>query len=579
MTFFRLALATFLLSSVDAGSPSNVSSRLMIHVSETYVHSASVRSRWVLEGTRVQPVLKSTGETIVADEMSPQQCLLGRNCLLLTYKATAITLEFQGSLPGKASIPHSLYREGGYEHKEALFGTPPYGGSIAQTMYYAGSEFCDLQKQPMNSNWEAPFILMVDRGGCTFVKKVRNAQSAGAMAVIIADNTCLCSDTDCVKAQAGQSCESTEPIMADDGSGADVRIPSFLMYKRDADVIKQTLQEGNPVQLEMSWSLPNPDDRVEYDLWTVPTDIPSKSFMRSFGPLATALGEHASFTPHMYIYDGMRTHCVGNNGENFCYNLCTNNGRYCATDPDNDLDKGISGADVVKESLRRICIWKQYGEDGVGEVWWRYVDEFMQRCDNPDFFMSEDCVKDAYKHAGVDDERVYRCMQDSGGWEKDGPNNLLDTALAEQSQRGVVVLPSAFVNTAPIRGQLTSSSIFHAICAGFADGTKPDICDKCGRCPDAVDCVLNKKCSGTPYAPSDGSGAPGTVSTHTFAFWMLFVIAAFGGVGYWHYNKTREDMREQVRGILAEYMPLEDNEDGGSPMDFASKGGTVPLFS
>jgi hypothetical protein len=38
-------------------------------------------------------------------------------------------------------------------------------------------------------------------------------------------------------------------------------------------------------------------------------------------------------------------------------------------------------------------------------------------------------------------------------------------------------------------------------------------------------------------------------------------------------------MREQVRGILAEYMPLEDQDDGTSPMDFARRGGSASLIS
>ena len=67
---------------------------------------------------------------------------------------------------------------------------------------------------------------------------------------------------------------------------------------------------------------------------------------------------------------------------------------------------------------------------------------------------------------------------------------------------------------------------------------------------------------------------------------MLTVVSLFTALGVWHYKRTREDMREQVRGILAEYMPLEDNEDGrmngkiGSPMDFAHGGGvTTSLIS
>merc|ERR1712032_1333831 len=105
-------------------------------------------------------------------------------------------------------------------------------------------------------------------------------------------------------------------------------------------------------------------------------------FQREFKAAAVGLDSHAYFTPHMYIYDGVMSGCRAQDGSNMCYNLCTNDGRYCATDPDNDLDNGISGADVVTESLRRICIWKNYGEsDGVGKEWWDYVNEFMFRCD------------------------------------------------------------------------------------------------------------------------------------------------------------------------------------------------------
>ena len=43
----------------------------------------------------------------------------------------------------QVTIPHDLFKQGGYEHREALFGVPPYGGSIAQNVYYADSDLCD----------------------------------------------------------------------------------------------------------------------------------------------------------------------------------------------------------------------------------------------------------------------------------------------------------------------------------------------------------------------------------------------------------------------------------------------------
>ena len=63
---------------------------------------------------------------------------------------------------------------------------PPYGGSIAQNVYYANSDLCDPNVDTRGgypsretdstgkmAPWPSPYILMVDRGACTFVKKVR----------------------------------------------------------------------------------------------------------------------------------------------------------------------------------------------------------------------------------------------------------------------------------------------------------------------------------------------------------------------------------------------------------------------
>lgn len=58
-----------------------------------------------------------------------------------------------------------------------------------------------------------------------------------------------CVDDACTS-EAGKSCEQVEPIMADDGSGADITIPSFLLYKPDADKIKAELKKEHSVQVQ-----------------------------------------------------------------------------------------------------------------------------------------------------------------------------------------------------------------------------------------------------------------------------------------------------------------------------------------
>jgi hypothetical protein len=387
----------------------------------------------------------------------------------------------------------------------------------------------------------------VDRGECTFVKKVRNAQRAGAAAVLIADDMCLCSHVECVSDDV--LCEDTEPIMADDGSGADISIPSFLLFKEDSDPIKEVLMKNQAVRVSMAFSLPAPDSRVEYDMWTTPSDPLSRSILMNFKEAAVALGDEAFFTPHMYIYDGLQAGCRGANGENQCFSLCTNNGRYCSTDPDDDLDKGISGADVVKESLRRICIWHKYGFDGVGREWWNYVDEFMFRCSdpaNPDFFTNPKCISDAMTHAGIDEDAINFCMEDSNGLEGDLPNAILEDTLVQETKAGVVLIPSFFVNQAPVRGAPSFSTVFRAVCSGYAAGSEPDVCVLCATCHDEVQCVSDGVCT------SGGGGTlqTGVVSSTIFMASLAVLVVVFGILSYIQYQRQQAYMHDHVRGIM-----------------------------
>lgn len=444
-------------------------------------------------------------------------------------------------------------------------------------LYYADSDLCDANVntnagfpiRDMDSNgkmkpWPSPYILMVDRGQCAFVQKARNAQRSGAAGVIIADNTCLCSAGDTCFSEPGFECERAEPIMADDGSGSDISIPSFLMFKEDADKLKAEMRANKPVQIEMQWSIPSPDDRVEYDFFTVPRNRVAIDFLFKFREAAKLLGKRAYFTPHMYIYDGERSGCRSEDGDNICYNLCTNFGRYCAMDPDLDLTTGISGADIVAESLRRICIWKHYGEnDGIGLVWWDYLQEFMSRCDNEEYFANVDCVEDAFKHSGVDGKAINQCMKDSGGLTQDRANQFFDEQIAEAESTGVVIIPAAFVNGAAIRGALSFENVFGSICAGYLAGTEPSVCAKCNSCPDVYECAAN---GGQCGDFSSSSAQKNTVSKKTFAGSLLLVCACFGALGVVVYGWQKRQMKNEVRDLVAQYMPLEEGNDKGTSL-------------
>jgi len=473
-------------------------------------------------------------------------------------------------------IPTTLNKVGGYDHREALFGVPPYGASITQTLYYADSDFCDptldnrkgYPKRPLDDSgqmepWPSPFILMMDRGGCSFVRKVRNAQHAGAAGAIIADNVCVCDDKVCLDAtDSDHKCELNKPIMADDGSGGDITIPTVLMLKHDADSIKtEMIDNDQTIQMQMGWTLPQPDDRVEYELWTIPAEHVSKDFQKDWKHIAPKFEDHIYFTPRQYIYDGVKAQCGIPNGENLCGNLCTNNGKYCAIDPEQDLNNGLSGADMVTESLRRICIWNHYGEsDGIGVEYWDYISAFLDICDLPEHFTSTRCVNDVYKKAKIDSYIIESCMRDSGGIIGDD-NTLLELEIKKQEERNVVVMPTLFVNEIVVRGSLTANNVINAICAGFLEGTTPDICEKCSGCINKKICVQNDGNCARSSSINPGSNNR-SIHEQISGLQIIVLSSIFGALFYIHWKKTREGMRDDVRAIMSEYMPLDggDNE-------------------
>ena len=83
--------------------------------------------------------------------------------------------------------------------------------------------------------------------------------------------------------------------MADDGSGNDIDIPSVLMFKQYADLVKAELMGSNQVLMEMSWRLSpiSSNGRVKYEIWTTPKQYTNQEFCPNFKDAAIDIGERA----------------------------------------------------------------------------------------------------------------------------------------------------------------------------------------------------------------------------------------------------------------------------------------------
>lgn len=201
-------------------------------------------------------------------------------------------------------------------------------------------------------------IALIDRGDCNFVEKVYQAQQARAAGVVVVDN----------------KGEGWLPIMADDGTGERVQIPSIIISKGDGAKIKKYMS-NNPskkVQVEIAWGLPRPDGRVEWELWMPPNpNTVTRKFIQDFEEVMEVLGaDNIDFKPMYKLYNNSLGK-MGYDDEKDC----TNDGKYCWPS-----DSNVKGRDYVRETLTQICVAKFSSETQSIDAWWRYVLHFNQKC-------------------------------------------------------------------------------------------------------------------------------------------------------------------------------------------------------
>ncbi|CAN0920142.1 Vacuolar-sorting receptor 6 [Linum grandiflorum] len=365
------------------------------------------------------------------------------------------------------------------KHDSAIgnFGTPDYGGyMVGSVVYPEKQKGCQPFEgdKPFKLNPARPTILLLDRGDCYFALKVWNAQQAGASAVLVADTI----------EEPLITMDSPEASSDADGYVDKITIPSALIDKSFSDTIKEALkQDKEEVVVKMDWreSMPHPDQRVEYELWTNSNDEcgircdEQMDFVKNFKGHAQILerGGYTLFTPHYITWYCPPAFVLSIQ----CKSQCINNGRYCAPDPDQDFSQGYQGKDVVFENLRQLCVHRVANESGRSWVWWDYVTDFHIRCSMKKNKYSKECADGVMKSLGLPVDKIRKCMGDP---DADVENQVLKIEQERQIGQGgrgdVTILPTLVINNAQYRGKLERSAVLKAICAGFKEATDPPIC-------------------------------------------------------------------------------------------------------
>ncbi|KVH87994.1 Complement Clr-like EGF domain-containing protein [Cynara cardunculus var. scolymus] len=369
------------------------------------------------------------------------------------------------------------------KHDAAIgnFGVPDYGGSMVGSVVYprkpdsaTGCAQFQGDKPYKSKSSSRPTILLLDRGECYFALKAWNAQQAGAAAVIVVDTI----DEPLITMDSPEASSTAYDFIEK------LTIPSALIQKTFGQSIKDVLEKHDQeVLLKLDWSesMPHPDKRVEYELWTNSNDEcgvrcdEQMNFIKNFKGHAQILekGGYTMFTPHYITWYCPKPFILSDQ----CRSQCINHGRYCAPDPEQDFGEGYNGKDVVFENLRQLCVHRVAKETNRSWVWWDYVTDFHIRCSMKKKRYSKECAEDVIKSLGLPSDKVQECMGDP---EADIDNKVLkfeqDSQIGQGSRGDVTILPTLVINNVQYRGKLDRTAVLRAICSGFKETTDPPIC-------------------------------------------------------------------------------------------------------
>ncbi|CAG7865368.1 unnamed protein product [Brassica rapa] len=377
----------------------------------------------------------------------------------------------------KVTSPDSI--KGIYECAIGNFGVPQYGGTLVGTVVYPKSNqkacksYSDFDITFKSKAGRLPTFVLIDRGDCFFTLKAWIAQQAGAAAILVADN----------KAEPLITMDTPEEDKSDADYLQNITIPSALIAKSLGDSLKSALSKGDMVNMKLDWteSVPHPDERVEYELWTNSNDQCGKKcdtqieFLKNFKGAAQILekGGHTQFTPHYITWYCPEAFTLSKQ----CKSQCINHGRYCAPDPEQDFTKGYDGKDVVVQNLRQACVYRVLNETGKPWVWWDYVTDFAIRCPMKDKKYTKECADEIIKSLDIDLKKVDKCIGDP---DADVENPILKAEQESQVGKGsrgdVTILPTLVVNNRQYRGKLEKGAVLKAMCSGFQESTEPAIC-------------------------------------------------------------------------------------------------------
>jgi len=335
-------------------------------------------------------------------------------------------------------------------------------------------------------------------------------------------------------------------IVADDGYGSTISIPSVLISKFDGEPSIAAAKHQDAI-VELAWDIPT-GHTVALDLWMNSAALDSQKFLKEFTGSRKTLNEVVKFTPHYHVFSADPA-LSGYSG------LCSDpSAKYCATDPDGAGP--VSGKDVLEEDVRQLCIHEitkvpRSRKRGLAaeapvvfyaEKWWNYVEKLPQRCpidaDNDAKRFGKECSEKLMEEVGIDVSRVRTCVATTSDAKLE--SELVNKAWSPRALR---------VNGWRYSGMLEADLVTRAVCSGFVN--QPEECKDLLNPRDPVD-KYKGKVNGSGI--SMGVFIVSAFSLVVFSFCTLHLYRRFFEKKI--STRMREEVMVEVENQMMQYKQL-----------------------
>lgn len=319
---------------------------------------------------------------------------------------------------------------------------------------------------------EVPIILL-DRGNCSFVTKVRNVQQVGGHIALIVNNN--------------PYEDLKDIIMADDGRGRDLVIPGVLITYQQGEIIKKFYRENKlfpkiieNIRIEVDFEMENRTNIVKLDFFVT-------SFNENYYNLLKEITEHLKIlkdTIDLNVY--YVTHPSYDFAEGFyrdipnCYGSglhCHHPGKYRVTD----------GRIYLDEDIKQKCILNYAKENKNIDLYLDYMNNFFTECVNNTSFNAE-CSAIVSEKLSLPLSKINQCYHDSFNttavekfnqnlmkyFKVYAKNEILIGDAKKKNDNFISFSPSLMINNRNFWGSWTLENVFEAICSAYQK--KPQIC-------------------------------------------------------------------------------------------------------